>query len=235
MEGAGGWGVPYNNARLAFGSLVAENLDADYHVTAVSGIGLVRNYSDHVRRAPDARGVRLAVPAEHETRRSSTRTAFAPDAILIVLGTNDFSPGDNPPEDPRAPMDVDEYAEAYIAFVDQLLADDHYPDAHIFALGSPMLTDGWPSATDTFRDDLESCSHARRGALRRRGQHPGAQALRPEGSRPRLRDPPGRRRARRNGDPGRALRARDDGLVGARDEFGGREGGRSPQDQNYHS
>jgi len=154
-EGAGGWGVPHNNARLAFGSLVAENLDADYHVTAVSGIGLLRNYSDMYDARP--------MPEVYDTRFLQSMSsplidpqAFVPDAILIVLGTNDFSPGDNPPEDPREPMDVAEYAEAYIAFIDQLLADDHYPDAHIFALGSPMLTDGWPSATDTFRADLES-------------------------------------------------------------------------------
>ena len=28
--------------------------------------------------------------------------------------------------------------------------------AHVFVLGSPMLTNGWPNPTDTFRDDLEA-------------------------------------------------------------------------------
>jgi lysophospholipase L1-like esterase len=148
------WGT-VNNARIAFGSLVAKNLDADYHVTAVSGIGLVRNYSDMY----DARPMPEVYDSEflqNMTSKPITPSDFPPDAILIVLGTNDFSPGDNPPDDPRAPMDVNEYADAYIAFVDTLLDDDHYPNAHIFALGSPMLTNGWPNATDTFRDDLEA-------------------------------------------------------------------------------
>ncbi|HEX6764262.1 MAG TPA: hypothetical protein VF103_02265, partial [Polyangiaceae bacterium] len=148
------WGT-VNNARIAFGSLVAEALDADYHVTAVSGIGMVRNYSNMYDARP--------MPEVYDSQflqimnsKSIDPKAFVPDAILIVLGTNDFSPGDNPPDDPREPMDVNDYADAYIAFVDHLLADDHYPDAQIFALGSPMLTNGWPNATDTFRDDLEA-------------------------------------------------------------------------------
>ena len=39
-------------------------------------------------------------------------------------------------------MDVATFATAYIAFVDALRAA--YPAAHIFAMGSPMLADGWP-------------------------------------------------------------------------------------------
>ena len=146
------WGVPYNNAREAFGSVVAENLGADYHVTAVSGIGLVRNYSDMY----DARPMPEVYDSEYLQvmgSRAYSHDLFHPDAILIVLGTNDFSPGDNPPEDPRPSMDVAEYVDAYVAFVDKLL--ETHPDAHIFALGSPMLTNGWPNATDTFRTDLE--------------------------------------------------------------------------------
>jgi len=148
------WGS-VNNARIAFGSVVAQNLDADYHVTAVSGIGLVRNYSDvyDARPMPE---VYDSMFLQDKASQSIDPSAFVPDAILVVLGTNDFSPGDNPPDDPREPMDVNDYAATYIDFVDHLLSDDHYPNAHIFALGSPMLVNGWPSPTDTFRDDLEA-------------------------------------------------------------------------------
>ncbi len=147
------WGVPYNNARLAFGSVVAESLGADYQVTAVSGIGLVRNYSDMY----DARPMPEVYDSEFLQvmgSRAYDHELFHPDAILIVLGTNDFSPGDNPPEDPRPSMVVSDYVDAYVAFVDKLL--ETHPNAQVFALGSPMLTNGWPNATDTFRDDLEA-------------------------------------------------------------------------------
>jgi len=41
-------------------------------------------------------------------------------------------------------MDVPTFVSAYVAFVDKLRA--FYPSAHIFAMGSPMLVDDWPTA-----------------------------------------------------------------------------------------
>jgi hypothetical protein len=62
----------------------------------------------------------------------------------IALGTNDFSPGDNPvltapgaPTNARPLMTVPVFVTAYVAFVDKLRS--YYPNAHIFAMGSPML------------------------------------------------------------------------------------------------
>ncbi|MBC7795133.1 MAG: hypothetical protein H7Z43_15620 [Clostridia bacterium] len=75
---------------------------------------------------------------------------FVPDAVVIALGTNDFSPGDSE----REAMTVDEYTTAYIAFVEKLRG--YYPDAHIFGMSSPMLGDGWPMATDMSASNLKS-------------------------------------------------------------------------------
>ncbi|MBX9853799.1 MAG: hypothetical protein K2X86_18800, partial [Cytophagaceae bacterium] len=41
-----GWGQPYHNSYYAFGPVLARDLNAEYHLTSVSGIGLIRNYSD---------------------------------------------------------------------------------------------------------------------------------------------------------------------------------------------
>jgi hypothetical protein len=79
-----------------------------------------------------------------------------------MLGTNDFSPGDNPaltapgtPADARPLMDVPTFVAAYVAFVDTLRG--YYPNAHIFAAGSPMLVDDWPTAgLYKSRTDLET-------------------------------------------------------------------------------
>lgn len=54
---------------------------------------------------------------------------FVPDVVVVALGANDFSPGDNLPEDPRP---------------------------SIVAMSSPMLGNGWPNPTDTFADDLRA-------------------------------------------------------------------------------
>jgi len=76
--------------------------------------------------------------------------------VLIALGTNDFSPGEGGVSDPAPRIPVDEYVTNYIAFIDDLMADDHYPAAEFFALGSPMLGNGYPDSTYTYRDDLEA-------------------------------------------------------------------------------
>lgn len=148
-----GWGQPYENADLAYGPVLARKLNADYHVTAVSGIGLVRNYSSMYDARPMPQVYDLLFVDSTASPVWDT-TLFVPDAILITLGTNDFSPGDNPPGDPRPAMDKTVYYNAYVAFVDTL--HGYYPNAHVFGVSSPMLGDGWPSSTDTFATDLKS-------------------------------------------------------------------------------
>jgi hypothetical protein len=74
--------------------------------------------------------------------------------VLIALGTNDFSPGDNIENHPRIP--VDDYVAAYIEFVDKLRSDAYYPDAKFLLLGSPMLGDKYPEMSDTFRTNLDT-------------------------------------------------------------------------------
>ena len=60
----------------------------------------------------------------------------------------------NPPEDPRPNLQVAEYVDAYVAFLEKVRG--YYPEAEVFALSSPMLGNGWPQATDTFADDLRA-------------------------------------------------------------------------------
>ena len=153
MGEAGGWGQPYHNANAAYGPVMARALDADYHLTSVSGIGLVRNYSMMYDARPMPEVYDLTF-LELTTSPSWDHQQFSPDVIVIALGTNDFSPGDNPPDDPRPSMDVAMYTEAYIAFVEKLRG--YHPDAHIFGISSPMLSDGWPASTDTFATDLKT-------------------------------------------------------------------------------
>ena len=149
---ADGWGQPVENADVAYGPVAARMLDADYHVVGVSGIGLVRNYQSDPSMGdtrPMPQVYNLTLPEMTAGSATWTPASYQPDAIVVALGTNDFSPGplkpDNTPADGRAIMDVATFTAAYIAFVDALRAD--YPGAHIFAMGSPMLADGWPTSS----------------------------------------------------------------------------------------
>lgn len=146
----GGWGQPYHDNWLSYGAVTARALAAEYHVTAVSGIGLVRNYSFLYDARPLPAVYDLTFLELQQGSPAWDPQAFVPDVVVIALGTNDFSPGDSP----RPPMTVPEFTAAYVAFVHQLRG--HWPDAHIFAASSPMLGDGYPSPTDQYLTDQKA-------------------------------------------------------------------------------
>ena len=141
-----GWGQPYNNVRLSYGPVLAGSLGAECHVSAVSGIGLIRNYSSQydARPMPEVYDLLFFERTDSPAWDSSR---YVPDVVVIALGTNDFSPGDSD----RPIMEVDAWAAACTRFIDRLRG--YYPDATIFCASSPMLGDNWPtsaykSATD---------------------------------------------------------------------------------------
>lgn len=144
-----GWGQPFHNANRSYGVVTAHELDAEYHLTAVSGIGLVRNYSQmyDARTMADVYDLMFV---EEMASGPWDHAAFVPDVVVVALGTNDFSPGDAPPDNPRPRMSVATYTDAYVAFVTRLRG--YYPDAEIFALSSQLLGDdpanGYTPATD---------------------------------------------------------------------------------------
>jgi lysophospholipase L1-like esterase len=113
---------------LSYGGLMAGLLDADVVAVAWSGRGVCRNYDDE----PGA-----TLPALYERTlpaRPASRWDFArwiPDAVVINLGTNDFSCGRGPA--PRA------FGDAYQALVARVRAA--YAGAHIFCALGPMLDD----------------------------------------------------------------------------------------------
>jgi lysophospholipase L1-like esterase len=141
-----GWGQPYNNARLSYGPMLSRSLDAEYHLSAVSGIGMVRNYSFQYDDRPMPEVYDSLFFEQVDSPRWDPQK-YIPDALVIALGSNDFSPGDSD----RPIMQVDEWVEVALAFVGKLRQD--FPTAHIFMVSSPILGDNWPtgeykSATD---------------------------------------------------------------------------------------
>jgi lysophospholipase L1-like esterase len=161
-----GYALALMDANLAYDADTGRDLGADYHILGVSGIGLTRNYTSDPRNdlRPMPQVYDLLLPQLTDTSAANTwdTTKWVPDAVVVALGTNDFSPGDNPaltapgtPATARPLMDVGAFVTAYVAFVDQLRA--YYPSAHIFAMGSPMLVDDWPTAgLYKSRTDLEN-------------------------------------------------------------------------------
>jgi hypothetical protein len=161
-----GYALALMDANEAYNADTARDLGAEAHILGVSGIGLTRNYTSNPANdlRPMPQVYDLLFPELTDTSAANTwdTTTWVPDAVVVALGTNDFSPGDNPPltaagtpADARPLMDVPTFVAAYVTFVDKLRA--FYPNAHIFAMGSPMLVDNWPTqGLYKSRTDLEN-------------------------------------------------------------------------------
>ena len=149
----GYWAQPYESAYQAWGSVLAREVGAERHTICESGKGLVRNYSDQydARPIPDVYDLTFIESNQADTTPMWDPSTYVPDAILIGLGTNDFSPGEGGADNPRESLAVSEFVEQFIAFIDRLKG--YYPGVSVFLVSSPILGDGWPRAEDSFRSD----------------------------------------------------------------------------------
>ena len=116
------------NARLSYGRLIAGHLNAQVHLVAYAGRGIVRDWQgvSAVRCAPEY--YEYALPDDDTTRWDPR--SYVPDAIGVCLGNNDFDVG--------IPDQID-YLRAYCEFIRKLRHDA--PSAHIFLITSPSLKD----------------------------------------------------------------------------------------------
>jgi lysophospholipase L1-like esterase len=111
---------------LAWGALAARQLSAMHIATAVSGIGMLRNYGGETEGTmPEVYGRAVA-----NDPSSVWDHSFVPDVIVVSLGTNDFAGGKG---DPGVA-----FRDSYVAFLTKLRAT--HPQAQIVAATSPMLS-----------------------------------------------------------------------------------------------
>ncbi|MEO5564137.1 MAG: GDSL-type esterase/lipase family protein [Chitinophagaceae bacterium] len=129
--GTGKW-YDQHNAYLAYGPRVARAMNIDFMVSAVSGIGIYRNWNT---LAPTMPQVYESAYLEIDSTQRWDFTKYTPDVVSICLGTNDFSDGDG--KTARLPFDSAVYIKNYIDFVGTIYK--HYPSTQIALLTSPML------------------------------------------------------------------------------------------------
>ncbi|MDR7210631.1 GDSL-type esterase/lipase family protein [Flavobacterium piscis] len=125
----------HHNGYFAYGPILSRNMDTDYLLSSVSGIGIYRNWNDE---NPDV----AIMPAVYEnlylTKDASKPKydfSFQPDIISIALGTNDFSNGDGKKE--RLPFDPEKFVSNYINFIKMLY--EHNPNTQVVLTNSPMV------------------------------------------------------------------------------------------------
>lgn len=90
---------PHENNWLSYASLTSRNLNAEAHITAISGKGIVRNYAEATQISRN--------PMPYYYKRAVMRNGaalwnfqeFVPDAVFVKLGTNDISTQPNPSDE----------------------------------------------------------------------------------------------------------------------------------------
>lgn len=111
------------NHYLTYGAVAARALAAELSTVAWSGKGLVNNFGDDVFEP---------LPTFYDRLLASDPVpwdfSWQPDAVVINIGTNDFSTDKDPPENVFVP--------AYVAFLEHLRS--RYPGAFILAI-APSL------------------------------------------------------------------------------------------------
>ena len=120
---AGQW-YDQHNAYLSYGPTTARALDADWHLSSVSGIGLIHSCCNMTITMPDV--------FDKVNMRSDTIAwdfqRYTPNVVTICLGQNDGI------------QDSTTFCNAYVHFIHTLRR--HYPEARIICLTSPMAVEG---------------------------------------------------------------------------------------------
>jgi lysophospholipase L1-like esterase len=117
------------NHYLSYAAIAARNLKAELSTVAWSGKGVVCNYGDDATSCMDPlpKYYDRTLPDRDDSTWDFSR--FQPDAVVINLGTNDFSTDSDP--------DQATFEAAYKQLLGRIRTA--YPEAHILCTNGPML------------------------------------------------------------------------------------------------
>jgi hypothetical protein len=135
------WAAQWQNFHKSFGAVLAEMLDAELAGTVYSGKGMAKNiWPEDKDTMPKLFG--RANPID--PRSVWDFASFVPDAVIVMMGGNDFAIGQ--PVD-EGPATLGEFIEAYDGFVADLR--QKYAQAHVFLSASPSASDAEPPGRNT--------------------------------------------------------------------------------------
>lgn len=132
------------NHYLTYAALTARALDAELSTVAWSGKGVVCNYGDTADACqnPFPTYYDRTLPEDSTSKWDFSR--FVPHAVVVNLGTNDFSTATDPTKE--------EFETGYRTFLERIRAV--YPDAYILCTNGPMLSGTDLSTLMGYIDDV---------------------------------------------------------------------------------
>ncbi len=121
------------NCEKSYATILSRALNAQYHLIAHSGLGMVRNYGYAEKLSPEnsTMPVRFNYLFDNEPASTYKMNEYQPHAVVVNLGSNDYSTEPVP--------DEKDFVEAGI----NLIAKIHntFPNTHIFCITGPLMHD----------------------------------------------------------------------------------------------
>jgi lysophospholipase L1-like esterase len=143
------WKPSTENNYLGYAPIMARALKADYHITAHSGLGVVRNYGYKEKVSPNAMPDRFNRVFDEKEQPIWDFNQWKPDVVVINLGTNDFS---TQPFPDRAVFEA-----GYEKLINEVRKQ--YGDLPIFCVVGPMTDEPCYSYVKEMVEDLRSAKH----------------------------------------------------------------------------
>lgn len=123
--------VATENVTRTYAALATEAVGAEMMITAVSGLGVIRNYNDPEMIGTDPMTVRYGRALANEPHPQWDFQRWRANLVVINLGANDFS------TNPQPTQAV--FVQAYIDLLNDIRR--RYPFAPIIAMAGPILPD----------------------------------------------------------------------------------------------
>lgn len=117
------------NACMSYAAITARALNSDYHLVSFSGRGVVRNYGDPNKVSVDPMPALYNRTCFYDSALTWNFSKWVPQAVVINLGTNDFSTQPYP--------DKEVFQSAYTELINRIRK--LYPNVTIFCICGPMI------------------------------------------------------------------------------------------------
>lgn len=117
------------DAGMSYAAMTARKLHADYHLISYSGKGVVRNYGDKNKISKNPMPALYDRTCCNDSTMKWNFKSWIPQAVVINLGTNDFSTHPYP--------DKNVFQTAYNKLINRVRSV--YPGVTIFCVSGPMI------------------------------------------------------------------------------------------------